>query len=541
MAYVDLTSTFKTRRKITFQDSDKLGENDKFNHFDAAVDFLFFQTAVPIGFTKITTQNDKVIRVVSGAGGGSGGSAALSAAITLAHSHTVDSHDHSHPAHTHDLEFSTSGSGALDTSKKVASGASDGDVMILSTIAGASAGRHIKSRTQSDGGGTAGTATPGTDSKLSNVSLAFIDMIIGTKDAGTYTDHSATFTNKKKLTFTQMNDLAQNDLFDRIEADTVMVFGQASTPAGWTKQTTQNDKALRIVSGSGGGSGGSVLISAGITLAHDHTVDNHNHSMDHSHVLDFDVIADIDLTQGRIGFRVGFVGIGLRASGSSSVREVDNDTEVLSINTDNNNPGTDSQLTTITLAYFDVVQGKKDAAGSFTDLTSSFAYKDLVVASDLDAFSINDKFNLFVSTTSMIFFESVAPTGWTKSTAQNDKALRVVSGSGGGAAGSHLISSTIVLAHSHTVTSHTHPISNHIHDLTNSNPLSSRTVGTVGTTDSDNQLMYDIIGGAITVRLHQQATKSQGSGTSGSAAPGMDSKLSNVSLAFIDTILCDKD
>ena len=34
------------------------------------------------------------------------------------------------------------------------------------------------------------------------------------------------------------------------------VFFQAAAPTGWTKQTTHNNKALRLVSGTGGGSGG---------------------------------------------------------------------------------------------------------------------------------------------------------------------------------------------------------------------------------------------------------------------------------------------
>ncbi len=37
---------------------------------------------------------------------------------------------------------------------------------------------------------------------------------------------------------------------------TAMLFAQAAAPTGWTKQTTHNDKALRVVSGDGGGSGG---------------------------------------------------------------------------------------------------------------------------------------------------------------------------------------------------------------------------------------------------------------------------------------------
>jgi len=36
---------------------------------------------------------------------------------------------------------------------------------------------------------------------------------------------------------------------------------QASAPIGWTKQTTHNDKALRVVSGTGGAAGGSTAFT----------------------------------------------------------------------------------------------------------------------------------------------------------------------------------------------------------------------------------------------------------------------------------------
>lgn len=44
-------------------------------------------------------------------------------------------------------------------------------------------------------------------------------------------------------------------------AGTKMLFAQAAAPVGWTKDTTHNDKSLRVVSGTGGGSGGSVAFS----------------------------------------------------------------------------------------------------------------------------------------------------------------------------------------------------------------------------------------------------------------------------------------
>jgi hypothetical protein len=46
-----------------------------------------------------------------------------------------------------------------------------------------------------------------------------------------------------------------------LEEGTVCVFYQAAAPTGWTKVTTHNDKAIRIVSGTGGGSDGSTAFT----------------------------------------------------------------------------------------------------------------------------------------------------------------------------------------------------------------------------------------------------------------------------------------
>lgn len=43
-----------------------------------------------------------------------------------------------------------------------------------------------------------------------------------------------------------------------LESGTTMIFVQPTAPTGWTKSTTHNNKALRIVSGVGGGSGGTL-------------------------------------------------------------------------------------------------------------------------------------------------------------------------------------------------------------------------------------------------------------------------------------------
>jgi len=50
-----------------------------------------------------------------------------------------------------------------------------------------------------------------------------------------------------------------------IPTGSVMLFYQANAPTGWTKVTTQNDKALRVVSGTGGVSGGTTAFSSVFT------------------------------------------------------------------------------------------------------------------------------------------------------------------------------------------------------------------------------------------------------------------------------------
>ena len=52
---------------------------------------------------------------------------------------------------------------------------------------------------------------------------------------------------------------------DLIPAGTVMLFFQAAAPVGWTQVTTHNNKALRVVSGAGAGTGGSVAFTNAFT------------------------------------------------------------------------------------------------------------------------------------------------------------------------------------------------------------------------------------------------------------------------------------
>jgi hypothetical protein len=68
------------------------------------------------------------------------------------------------------------------------------------------------------------------------------------------------------------NAIATNVPPPAFPSGTVMLFYQAAAPTGWTKLTTQNDKALRVVSGSGGVAGGTNAFS---TVMAQSVVGNH--------------------------------------------------------------------------------------------------------------------------------------------------------------------------------------------------------------------------------------------------------------------------
>ena len=65
-----------------------------------------------------------------------------------------------------------------------------------------------------------------------------------------------------------------------LASGTKMVFYQASAPTGWTQDTTSSlaNRALRIVVGSGGGTGGTHDLNSPPSLAHTHTGPSHTHT-----------------------------------------------------------------------------------------------------------------------------------------------------------------------------------------------------------------------------------------------------------------------
>jgi hypothetical protein len=56
--------------------------------------------------------------------------------------------------------------------------------------------------------------------------------------------------------------------------------------------------------------------------------------------------------------------------------------------------------------------------------------------------NLNSRRQIFAVNTAWIFYQNTTPTGWSKVTTQDNKALRVVSGSGGGSGGTNSFTST---------------------------------------------------------------------------------------------------
>jgi hypothetical protein len=96
------------------------------------------------------------------------------------------------------------------------------------------------------------------------------------------------------------------------------------------------------------------------------------------------------------------------------------------------------------LKYVDVIFASKDAS-SYSDQVGDLPYKTKIISTWLEQMATNDAANHIASGVVMPFFQASAPTGWTKSTANDDAVLRVTSGSGGGSGGTQSPST----AHTH--------------------------------------------------------------------------------------------
>ena len=129
--------------------------------------------------------------------------------------------------------------------------------------------------------------------------------------------------------------------------------------------------------------------------------------------------------------------------------------------------------------------------------------------------------------TVMLFWQANAPTGWTKITSQNDKAFRVVSGTGGGTGGSVAFETAFA---SQTPSGTTDAIALTVAQI----PAHTHTGGI-------NTSVAGVQGGAqtYTATSTSVATGSAGSGATHSHA--FTGSAINLDVSYIDIILCSKD
>ncbi len=189
--------------------------NDIATLIPAGTKMLFIQAAVPTGWTIDATHDGRLIRVDGATGNTTGGASDVTATITLAHSHTVtghthtissdgshthtvDSHTHTGPSHTHTVSIDSAGghahtlvAGSFQMGGGSAHSATTTTVVAhVHTASTGAAGTGVTGGatpgTDSQGGhshgAATGSATPGMDSQLSNFTLKYVDVVVGTKD-----------------------------------------------------------------------------------------------------------------------------------------------------------------------------------------------------------------------------------------------------------------------------------------------------------------------------------------------------------------------
>lgn len=520
MAYQNMVGQFIYETPTLRFYFDQLAENDSFlksNGWQDSVKVVFYQASVPTGWTQDASQNDKFLRVVNNTGGNPGGavggSIAVSAGINLAHTHTMSSD----PAHTHTgadthasrhtplltglgisgstvslskspvlygigntfAQFNQNGSGSTGPGNWGRGTAAGLAAAVSENVATSSAGSH--------------NHTLG--SSLGSFNPAYTDVIIGIKSTSSgYTDLTNFFNHNDRVRFEPFNNaggLWFNDDFNNnrlTPSGTVSMFYNASAPAGWNKLTTENDKALRIVSGAGGGSGGTLGTGQNFVVAHNHSntaAGSHSHTTG-GHRHDVNAATGISartlITHATMNGAAFDSGTGtfraVNFDGSSQSERVKGRSALggggLTTGTQSDHTHTiGNALSNFVLAYVDMIQCQKLSTGAphpYTSLLGLVVYKKLVSKQRLDSFGKNDeyiRYHTMPAGSIMAFFQSTIPLNWTLVSAQHDKVLRIVTGAGGGSGGNQLISQTINLAHTHTISTHvhSHSIPSHAHDM----------------------------------------------------------------------------
>jgi len=170
---VSLGPTGLTLGSTTVSDWDDVGGG-----FDSGTIMLFQQTSAPTGWTKITTHNDKALRVVSGtvgSGGSSGFTTALGTpSLSGSTGNTTLSVDQM-PSHRHSLRRDTGGDRGLDTAVSFRNSDTRGDRIGTQYYNGNTA----ETLMNYTGGGNSHNHTM---SGTASINVQYVDVIFASKD-----------------------------------------------------------------------------------------------------------------------------------------------------------------------------------------------------------------------------------------------------------------------------------------------------------------------------------------------------------------------
>lgn len=137
----------------------------------------------------------------------------------------------------------------------------------------------------------------------------------------------------------------------------------------------------------------------------------------------------------------------------------------------------------------------------------------------------------FPAGTVMLFIQAAAPTGWTKSTTHNDKALRIVSGSGGGSGGSVAFTTAFASGNTGATTLSTTQMPSHTHNVYGANAFSgSSWTGALAVQGSGAGGAYRSTLGGNSV----QPNENTGGG-------GSHTHTLSLAVQYVDAIICVKD
>lgn len=180
--------------------------------------------------------------------------------------------------------------------------------------------------------------------------------------------------------------------------------------------------------------------------------------------------------------------------------------------------------------------------GIYFDTTTATIVRDN--GSSWDQVGIN-----FASGTALCFYQASAPTGWTKQTIQNDKFLRVVSGTGGGTGGSWVLASEASHTHSgpnhiHTVAAHNHQwVENSGDDTWASDGVTTRNFDTINNVATGGSTVVANLDGASLDLFTKATSLTTDLGGNGSTGAGSSHTHTHGSTqhAYVDVIICTKD